>query len=248
MDKDKLADLLRFPNQEVRFGADVFRASIPPLWLWRLFRDMFQPTPLVDKQDHINVFLTYSESNKYWIPYSNRGERIRDLQTWQYFRPVLIPMTRDGLQVDEKFGQENEDGTILSGGYFRQYSTDGCKECNGVKGVSSICYGHTELYRAGPVLYEHSEEERLAAEKRGTPTLVPHLIYELGEFDTLYLGNDSELKWIAFQGILFCWDAIVQMKVGHISRIGYGPWTDCKNAEYKNAAWKNGLICKAQTD
>lgn len=248
MDKKELTDLLRFPNQEVRFGVDVFRASIPPLWLWRQFRDTFRPTPLVDKQDQIYAFLTYEESEKYWIPYSNKGERIKDTKSWQYFRPILIPMTRDGLQMDEKFGLDNDDGTILSGGYLRQYSPRDYKVINGKKGVGSVCYGHTDTYRGGPVLHEYDEEAQLAAEKQGVLTLKPHLIYEMGEFDSLYLGNDSELKWIAFQGILFCWDAIVQMKVDHISRIGYGPWTDCKNAENKDVAWKNGLIRKVQTD
>lgn len=226
MDKKELADLLRFPTQEVRFGEDVFRASLPPMWLWRQFRDIFRPTPLVDKQDQVNVFLTYEESKTRWIAYSSRGERLKDNQVWQYFRPILIPMTRDGLEVDEEFGRENIDGTTLSGGYLRQYAPGGYKEVNGGKGVGSICYGHTNTYRAGPVLYEYNEKDRLQAEKLGTPTLKPHLTYELGDLDTLYLGNDTELKWIAYQGILFCWDAIVQMKVDHISRIGYAPWAD----------------------
>lgn len=160
----------------VEIDGDRFLLSIPHVALGQKFSTRaFIPD--------LKPFLCYDFKDGDYIYRQLYGDRVTQPTAYVQYRPMLVPLMRDRDEVDEAFGEENEDGTIMSGGYIRYVPAH-------AGAVQPVCYGN------------RAKEPGCIAPSIDPNTIA--LVSCLSEGDILAREDMEPLKWVVYDGVLIC--------------------------------------------
>lgn len=194
----------------IDINGDRFLLSIPSIQLAKKF-DAKNLIP------DLKPFLCYDFKDGDFIYRQMDGTRVTQPQTYCQYRPMLVPLKRGKNEVDNGFGLDNADGTVLSGGYLR------------LIGSSSVelpfCYGNRDRYPGciAPNI------------KPGTLSFIPYM----GDDDQLADPSMEPLKWIVFNGVLICANYLFT-KFGSLRETNLIPPSyGYKQRKERQARWKN---------
>lgn len=195
----------------IEIDGDRFLLSVPHITLGQRFNTRQFITDL-------KPFLCYDFKDGDYIYRQLYGDRVTQPTAYVQYRPMLVPLMRDRDEVDEVFGEENEDGTIMSGGYIRFVGAH-------AGAAQPVCYGHRDK-NLGCIAPNINPE---------TLSLVSYL----GVGDILADEGMEPLKWVVYDGVLICMNYL-------FTRFGFlrdahlvPPSSDYKLRKERQKRWEN---------
>ena len=185
---------------QIRLGNDLFWLTVPSLALWSDLVGMpgmsVENSSLLDPMFlsyHINSFgdIEYLALEKHRVSLRGRSNgqeknpgTLMCYNVDLYFRPMLVPLDRDG-KVDQQFEESNPDGTEIVGGFLRCVHTSEC----------DLTLKNTAVYGGSP-----NQLDPLFLVRDEAMSLV-----EDGGLVTDRWEKDAEpLHWVVYDGCLIC--------------------------------------------